>query len=140
MNDKCIVDFFYKNSHNFLHRFLTKVAPPKAHASREGGKMLTVLQWIYGPNAESDPYYQVMHDLIALLPWWYPLMWAVIIGSLVAWRLGRRWRRRRQNRLGLRRVRSRVRRLADMPESGAWILAAANDDLPASLSRRVAAE
>lgn len=102
--------------------------------------MLAVLQWIYGPNAESDPYYQVMHDLIALLPWWYPLMWTVIIGSVVAWRLGRRWRRRRQNRFGLRRVRARVRKLADRPADEPWAPVAANDDLPAGLSRRLAAE
>ncbi len=102
--------------------------------------MLAVLQWIYGPNAESDPYYQVMHDLIALLPWWYPLMWAVIIGSVVTWRLARRWRRRRQDRFGLRRVRARVRKLAEAPEGGPWLPAAANDDLPATASRRLAAD
>lgn len=102
--------------------------------------MLAVLQWIYGPNAESDPYYQVMHDLIALLPWWYPLMWAVIIGSVVAWRLARRWRLRRQNRRGLRRVRARVRQLAESPDGSPWLPEAANDDLPASASRQLAAE
>ncbi len=102
--------------------------------------MLAVLQWIYGPNAESDPYYQVMHDLIALLPWWYPLMWAVIIGSVVTWRMARRWRRRRQDRFGLRRVRARVRKLAETPEGGPWLPAAANDDLPATASRRLAAD
>ncbi|WP_193369230.1 hypothetical protein [Pelagibius marinus] len=102
--------------------------------------MLAVLQWIYGPNAESDPYYQVMHDLIALLPWWYPLMWAVIIGSVVTWRLGRRWRRRSQNRVGLRRVRTRVRKLAEMPDGGPWLPTAANDDLPAGVNRQMAAE
>ncbi|MEO3430266.1 hypothetical protein AAFN88_15510 [Pelagibius sp. CAU 1746] len=102
--------------------------------------MLAVLQWIYGPNAESDPYYQVMHDLIALLPWWYPVMWAVIIGSVVTWRLARRWRRRRQNRFGLRRVRARVRKLAAAPQAAAWLPQAANDDLPGDLHRRWAAE
>ncbi|HMA14436.1 MAG: hypothetical protein ACM35H_12235 [Bacteroidota bacterium] len=102
--------------------------------------MLAVLQWIYGPEAASDPYYQLLHDFVVLMPWWYPYMWLGIIGSVVGWRLLRRWRRGRQNRAGLRRVRSRVRRLADSPALAAFLPAAANDDLPPAIPRRVAAE
>jgi hypothetical protein len=102
--------------------------------------MLAVLQWIYGPNAGSDPYYQLMHDIITVLPWWYPYMWLAILGSVVAWRLVRRLRLRRQNRAGLRRVRTRVRHLADGPDGRPWVPAAANDDVPALMGRQLAAE
>lgn len=102
--------------------------------------MLAVLQWIYGPNAASDPYYQLMHDIIAVLPWWYPYMWLGIIGSVVGWRLLRRLRLRGQNRAGLRRVRSRVRKLADSPAGAPWLPAAANDDEPQLERRRRVAE
>lgn len=102
--------------------------------------MLAVLQWIYGPDAASDPYYQLLHDFVVLMPWWYPYMWLGIIGSVVGWRMLRRWRRGRQNRAGLRRVRSRVRRLGDSPALSAFMPAAANDDLPPAIPRRVAAE
>jgi len=102
--------------------------------------MLAVLQWIYGPGAASDPYYQLLHDFVVLMPWWYPYMWLGIIGSIVGWRLLRRWRLGRQNRAGLRRVRSRVRRLGDNRALAAFMPAAANDDLPPAIPRRVAAD
>ena len=102
--------------------------------------MLAVLQWIYGPEAASDPYYQLLHDFVVLMPWWYPYMWLGILGSVVGWRLLRRWRLARRNRAGLRRVRSRVRRLADSPALPAFMAAAANDDLPPAIPRRIAAE
>jgi hypothetical protein len=102
--------------------------------------MLAVLQWIYGPDAASDPYYQLLHDFVVLMPWWYPYMWLGILGSVVGWRLLRRWRLSRRNRAGLRRVRSRVRRLADSPALAAFMPAAANDDLPPAIPRRIAAE
>ena len=91
--------------------------------------MLAVLQWIYGPDAASDPYYLLLHDFVVLMPWWYPYMWLGIIAAVVGWRLQRRFRIAHQNRRGLRRVRSRVRRLADDP-SGPSLPRAANDDLP----------
>jgi len=102
--------------------------------------MLAVLQWIYGPNAGSDPYYQLMHDILTVLPWWYPYMWLTILGSVVAWRLARRLRRGRQNRIGLRRVRARVRALAERPQDAARLPRAANDDMPPLALRRLAAE
>lgn len=102
--------------------------------------MLAVLQWIYGPEAASDPYYQLLHDFVVLMPWWYPYMWLGIIASVVSWRLLRRWRRNRQNRAGLRRVQSRVRRLADSPSLAAALPVAANDDVPPAIPRRIAAE
>lgn len=102
--------------------------------------MLAVLQWIYGPDAASDPYYQLLHDFVVLMPWWYPYMWLGILSSVVSWRLLRRWRRARQNRAGLSRVRSRVRRLAEEPALPAFLPVAANDDFPPAIPRRVAAE
>jgi hypothetical protein len=92
--------------------------------------MLAVLQWIYGPDAASDPYYQLLHDFVVLMPWWYPYMWLGILTAVVGWRLLRRLRVARQNRRGLRRVRSRVRRLADGPAGKPALPRAANDDLP----------
>lgn len=101
--------------------------------------MLAVLQWMYGPEAASDPYYQLLHDFVVLMPWWYPYMWLAIISAVVGWRLLRHWRVARQNRAGLRRVRSRVRRLADRPGLPPFMLRAANDDQPpAQLRRRTA--
>jgi hypothetical protein len=102
--------------------------------------MLAVLQWIYGPNAASDPYYQLLHDFVVLMPWWYPYMWLGIIGSVIGWRLLRRWRLRRQNRLGLRRVRSRVSRFGSGPAVPALTLEAANDDVPPPIARRRAVD
>jgi hypothetical protein len=92
--------------------------------------MLAVLQWIYGPDAASDPYYQLLHDFVVLMPWWYPYMWLGILTAVVGWRLLRRLRVAQQNRRGLRRVRSRVRRLADGPAGKPALPQAANDDLP----------
>jgi hypothetical protein len=100
--------------------------------------MLAVLQWIYGPDAASDPYYHLLHDFVVLMPWWYPYMWLGIISAVTGWRLLRRWRQRRQSRVGLRRVRSRVLRLADAPagSSRPWLPEAANDDLPLAAARQ----
>ena len=102
--------------------------------------MLAVLQWIYGPGAESDPYYLLLHDFVVLMPWWYPYMWLGIIASVVSWRLLRRLRRRRQNRAGLRRLRARMTHPRDSVPVDPWLPVAANDDLPLTQSRRVAAE
>ncbi|MGF1630961.1 MAG: hypothetical protein ACFCUT_15925 [Kiloniellaceae bacterium] len=106
--------------------------------------MLAVLQWIYGPQAASDPYYQLLHDFVVLMPWWYPYMWLGILGSVVGWRLLRRWRRSSQNRAGLRRVSTRVRRLAAVPDRGSYLSPfvpqAANDDLPPAVAQRRAAD
>lgn len=94
--------------------------------------MLSLLQWIYGPGAEAeaDPYYVLLHDFVVLMPWWYPYMWLGIITAVVAWRLLRRFRLNRQNRVGLTRVRSRVLRLASGPDGCVGLPGAANDDNP----------
>ena len=102
--------------------------------------MLAVLQWIYGPGAEADPYYLLLHDFVVLMPWWYPYMWLGILGSVAAWRLTRRLRRRLQSRAGLRRVRHRIKRLADRPDSDPWLPSAANDDYPLYPEQRRAAD
>ena len=102
--------------------------------------MLAILQWIYGPDAASDPYYQLLHDFVVLMPWWYPYMWLGILTAVVSWRVMRRWRVRRQNRAGLRRVRSRVQRLADGPDGRPHLPAAANDDLPLFAACRARAD
>ncbi|HEY9537599.1 MAG TPA: hypothetical protein VIS03_08400 [Kiloniellaceae bacterium] len=102
--------------------------------------MLAVLQWIYGPEAASDPYYLLLHDFVVLMPWWYPYMWLCIFGGLASWRLLRRWRLARQNRAGLRRVRSRVHHLAAGPALPAFVLSPANDDLPVASAQRRAAD
>ncbi|MPZ11136.1 MAG: hypothetical protein GEU89_13155 [Kiloniellaceae bacterium] len=106
--------------------------------------MLAVLQWIYGPQAASDPAYQLLHDFVVLMPWWYPYMWLCILTSVASWRLLRRWQRARQSRVGLRRVHSRVRRLAADPAARSslapFVPQAANDDLPPAIARRRAAD
>ena len=103
--------------------------------------MLALLQWVYGPDAASDPYYQLLHDFVVLMPWWYPYMWLGILGSVVGWRLLRRWRLGRQSRLGLRRVRSRVHRFAAAsPSLPPFMARAANDDLPPAHAQRRAAD
>ena len=90
--------------------------------------MLSLLQWIYGPGAEADPYYALLREFIVLMPWWYPYMWLGIITAVIAWRLLRRFRVNRQNRAGLKRVRSRVLRLTNGPDGRPTLPQAANDD------------
>lgn len=103
--------------------------------------MLAVLQWIYGPNAESDPYYLLLHDFVVLMPWWYPYMWLGIISAVVGWRVLRRLNRRRQSRAGIRRVLGRARQFeARAAEARDWLPVAVNDDLPPATARRLAAE
>jgi hypothetical protein len=102
--------------------------------------MLAVLQWIYGPGAEADPYYLLLHDFVVLMPWWYPYMWLGILSSVMAWRLLRRFRLSRQNRAGLRRVRSRIRRQSERPDGRPWLPSAANDDFPLIGEQRRAAD
>ena len=79
--------------------------------------MLAVLEWIYGPAAYSDPYFLLLRDFVVLMPWWYPLMWAGIIGSVVTFKLYRRLRVRHQTKKGVRRVVARAERIAaEAPE------------------------
>lgn len=100
--------------------------------------MLSLLDWIYGPGAAADPYYALMREFIVLMPWWYPYMWLGIITTVVAWRLLRRMRLNRQNRIGLKRVRSRVLRLTSGPDGRLALPGAANDDHPPLASHGVA--
>lgn len=94
--------------------------------------MLQALEWIYGPYAASDPYYQVLRDFIILLPWWYPYIWAGLIGGVLLYRGLRRWRLRRLTRRGVARVRGRTYRLVDAERRARRRMArrrqAANDD------------
>ena len=73
--------------------------------------MLQTLEWIYGANAQSDPYFQVLRDFVVLVPWWYPYIWLAIIAGVVLFRGARRWRTRRLARQGLLRVKRRTERL-----------------------------
>ncbi len=94
--------------------------------------MLQALEWIYGPYAASDPYYQVLRDFIILLPWWYPYIWAALVGGVFFYRGLRRWRVRRLTKRGVARVRGRTHRLVDAErrarERSARRRHAANDD------------
>ena len=71
------------------------------------------MQWlldvIFGPNAAGNPYYELYSDAFALIPWWYP----VVVGTIAAAVLFRRWYRRasyrRQTVTAAYRVVNRVR-------------------------------
>ncbi len=74
--------------------------------------MQSVLEQAYGSAAMSDPGVKLMGDIIAFMPWWYPLMWAGIIGSVVLYKAVRKWRVRQQTKMGVARVKLRGDRLA----------------------------
>ncbi len=106
--------------------------------------MLQALEWIYGPYAASDPYYQVLRDFIILLPWWYPYIWAGLIGGVFLYRGLRRWRLRRLTKRGVARVSGRTHRLVDAERRTRQRMArrrqAANDDtLPLVPARKFSA-
>ena len=67
------------------------------------------LDFIFGPNAAGNPYYELYSDAFALIPWWYP----TLVGSIVAAVLVRRWYRRfsyrRKSVIAARRVVNRLR-------------------------------
>ena len=70
--------------------------------------MLEVLDWVYGPGGQNDPYYLLLRDFILLMPWWYPWFWVAIISGVIGMRHFARWRRRAHSIYGLRRVKART--------------------------------
>ena len=73
--------------------------------------LLGLLDWVYGPAAQSDPYYLLLRDFIILMPWWYPFMWIGGIAAFFTFSLYRRLRWRRSHKHGAARVRLRTERL-----------------------------
>ena len=73
--------------------------------------MMAILDWLYGPQRESDPYYLLLHDFAVLMPWWYPLFWAALIGGFLSWRAIRYWSARTRATKGARRVKARTERV-----------------------------
>jgi len=73
--------------------------------------MMALLDWVYGPQRESDPYYLLLHDFVVLMPWWYPLFWAALIGGIVSWRVFKHLRARSRATKGARRVKARTERV-----------------------------
>ncbi len=72
--------------------------------------MMQALQSALSSYAGQDPYFKVMADLVALMPWWYPYMWLGIIGGVVFYRLLRWAHARLQIQRGIRRMQSRLAR------------------------------
>ncbi|MEM7171454.1 MAG: hypothetical protein AAF530_14880 [Pseudomonadota bacterium] len=73
--------------------------------------MVEILEGLYGPAAQSDPYFLLLKDFWVLMPWWYPYLWPSIIGAVILYRLLQKWRRRRAAKRGIARVHSRTQRL-----------------------------
>ena len=72
--------------------------------------MKWLLDTIYGPNAASDPYYQLFVDAQALIPWWYPTLVFGIAACILAYRMAAKMHYRRQAATAARRVQLRTRR------------------------------
>lgn len=73
--------------------------------------LLGFLDWVYGPAAQSDPYYLLLRDFIILMPWWYPFLWIGGIAAFVGLTLFRRMRWRLSHARSAARVRTRTDRL-----------------------------
>jgi len=73
--------------------------------------LLGFLDWVYGPAAQSDPYYLLLRDFIILMPWWYPFLWIGGIAAFFGFTLFRHYRWRRAHARGAARVRARTERL-----------------------------
>ena len=73
--------------------------------------MMAILDWLYGPQRESDPYYLLLHDFVILMPWWYPLFWIALIGGFFSWRVVRYLRARSRATKAVRRVKARTERV-----------------------------
>ncbi len=73
--------------------------------------LLAMLNWVYGPAAQSDPYYLLLRDFIVLMPWWYPFMWVGGIATFFGYKLFRRFLWRQSHKRGATRVRNRTQRL-----------------------------
>ena len=74
--------------------------------------MKWLLDAIYGPAGVMDPYYQFFMDADALIPWWYPVMIAVITATILLYRLYGWMHYRRQAVIAADRVQRRTRRRA----------------------------
>ena len=73
--------------------------------------LLAFLDWVYGPAAQSDPYYLLLRDFIILMPWWYPYLWIGGIAAFFGVTALRRYGWRRAHARGAARVRARTERL-----------------------------
>jgi len=73
--------------------------------------LLAMLDWVYGPAAQSDPYYLLLRDFIVLMPWWYPFLWVGGIAGFFGYRYFRRFLWRLNHKRGAARVRDRTERL-----------------------------
>ena len=73
--------------------------------------LLAILNWVYGPAAQSDPYYLLLRDFIVLMPWWYPFMWVGGIATFFGYKFFRQILWRQGHKRGATRVRDRTQRL-----------------------------
>ena len=73
--------------------------------------LLALLDWVYGPAAQSDPYYLLLRDFVILMPWWYPFVWIGGIAAFFALAFLKRFLWRRAHGRGAARVQARTRRL-----------------------------
>jgi hypothetical protein len=79
--------------------------------------LLAMLNWVYGPAAQSDPYYLLLRDFIVLMPWWYPFMWVGGIATFFGYKILRRFLWRQSHKRGATRVRNRTQRLIGNQEA-----------------------
>ena len=70
--------------------------------------MLSILQMIFGPNAEGNPYFELYRDAFALIPGWYPFFLAGMMTTVYGPRWLNRERFRRQTVSAAGRVRDRA--------------------------------
>ena len=73
--------------------------------------LLAFLDWVYGPAAQSDPYYLLLRDFVILMPWWYPFMWIGGLTVFFSFSIIRRIKWRLSHARGAARVQARTRRL-----------------------------
>jgi len=73
--------------------------------------LLAFLNWVYGPAAQSDPYYLLLRDFVILMPWWYPFLWIGGIASFFGYKLFRQFLSNRSAARGAMRVKARAERL-----------------------------
>ena len=79
--------------------------------------LLAMLNWVYGPAAQSDPYYLLLRDFIVLMPWWYPFMWVGGIATFFGYKFFRRILWRQSHKRGATRVRDRTQRLITIQDA-----------------------
>ena len=104
-----------------------------------GRALLELLDFIYGPAGQTDPYYHLLRDFVVLMPWWYPYFWAVLLGGFFGFKAFRALSARLRARKAARRVVGRIESYetaAPLPRVNALFLkVGANDDFPASLQK-----